>query len=209
LGTANIYIDGFNFYYRCVKGTPYKWLDPAALAAILLPHEQIKRIRYFTARVSSRPYNPDAPKRQQVLLRALETLPNLTIFYGHFLTSTVRMPLARSLPGGPKFADVIKTEEKGSDVNLASYLLLDAFRQDCELAFVISNDSDLAEPIRIARQEFGLRVGLGLPVTGTESITLKNAVDFFRRIRLGQLQASQFPNSMSDANGAFSKPATW
>jgi hypothetical protein len=37
---------------------------------------------------------------------------------------------------------VIKTEEKGSDVNLATYLLLDAFKQDCEAAVVISNDSD-------------------------------------------------------------------
>src|SRR5262245_47530718 len=157
MGVANVYIDGFNFYYRCVKDTPYKWLNPAALAAILLPSEQIKRIRYFTARVSARPNNPDSPKRQQVFLRALETLPNLTVTYGHFLTNTVRMPLARPVPGGPRFADVIKTEEKGSDVNLASHLLLDAFRQDCEIAFIISNDSDLAEPIKIARHEFGIR----------------------------------------------------
>ena len=25
--TANVYIDGFNLFYRCLKGTPYKWLD--------------------------------------------------------------------------------------------------------------------------------------------------------------------------------------
>ena len=209
MGTANVYIDGFNFYYRCVKGTPYKWLNPAVLAAILLPKEQIKRIRYYTARVSARPSDPDIPRRQQVYLRALETLPNLTITFGHFLTNVVRMPLAYPPATGPKFAHVIRTDEKGSDVNLASHLLLDAFRQDCDLALVISNDSDLAEPIRIARQEFGLRVGLGLPVSGTESITLVNVVDFWRRIRLGQLKASQFPDSMSDAAGTFSKPATW
>lgn len=62
---------------------------------------------------------------------------------------------------------------------------------------------------KIARQEFGLRVGLGLQVTGTESITLVNVVDFFRRIRLGQLKASQFTVTLTDATGTFSKPATW
>ena len=209
MGTANVYIDGFNFYYRCVKGTPYKWLNPAALAALLLPQEQGKRIRYYTARVSARPNDPDAPRRQQVYLRALATIPNLTITYGHFLTSRIMMPLANPPAVGAKFAKVIKTEEKGSDVNLASHLLLDAFRQDCELALVISNDSDLAEPIRIARQEFGLRVAVALPISGTESITLINAVDFWRRIREGQLKASQFPDAMSDPDGPFSKPAQW
>ncbi len=27
-----MYTDGFNFYYGSLKGTPYKWLDPYALA---------------------------------------------------------------------------------------------------------------------------------------------------------------------------------
>jgi hypothetical protein len=48
------------------------------------------------------------------------------------------MPLAHPRPGGPAAVEVIKTEEKGSDVNLATYLLLDAFRRDCDTAIVIS-----------------------------------------------------------------------
>lgn len=24
---TRIYIDGYNFYYGCLRGTPYKWLD--------------------------------------------------------------------------------------------------------------------------------------------------------------------------------------
>jgi len=51
---ANVYIDGFNLYYGCLKGTLDKWLDPAALARRLLPADTIKRIRYFTARPPSR-----------------------------------------------------------------------------------------------------------------------------------------------------------
>ena len=39
-----------------------------------------------------------------------------------------------------------KTEEKGSDVNLASHLLLDAFRGDFDVAAILSNDSDWSHP---------------------------------------------------------------
>ena len=58
------------------------------------------------------------------------------------MTTTTRMPLAQQPAFGPKTVEVIKTEEKGSDVNLATYLLVDAFRRDAEAFVVISNDSD-------------------------------------------------------------------
>lgn len=206
---TNIYIDGFNLYYGCVKGTPFRWLDVARLSSLLLPKgHQIHRIRYFTARVSARPKDPDAPTRQQIYLRALATLPNLSISFGHFLTSKVRMPLAAPVLNGPTHALVIKTEEKGSDVNLASHLLLDAFRQDCDAAFVVSNDSDLLEPIRIARREFGLTVGLACPHKRPSHV-LQQEADFVRTIRAGALRASQFPPVLTDTTGTFSKPAVW
>jgi hypothetical protein len=55
---------------------------------------------------------------------------------------------------------VVKTEEKGSDVNVATCLMLDACRRDCEAVVVITNDSDLREPLRIVREELGLVVGV-------------------------------------------------
>jgi hypothetical protein len=118
------------------------------------------------------------------------------------------MPLADPPPSGPKFVRVIKTEEKGSDVNLASHLLLDAFRKDASAAFVVSNDSDLLEPIRIVRQQFGLEVGLACPHQ-RPSLVLVPEVDFLRTIREGVLRASQFPTILSDAKGTFSKPPAW
>jgi hypothetical protein len=47
---TNVYVDGFNLYYGCLKGTPYKWLDLGALCQVLLPPNKIQRIRYFTPR---------------------------------------------------------------------------------------------------------------------------------------------------------------
>ena len=158
-----VYIDGFNLYYGAVKDTRYRWLDLEALCSRLLPKDDITKIRYFTARVSARQGDPQQPQRQQIYLRGLRTLGLVTIHYGHFLTHTVRMPIANPRPGGPRTAEVTKTEEKGSDVNLASHLLLDAFRKSCDTAVVISNDSDLREPIRIAEEQLGIRVGIVNP----------------------------------------------
>ncbi|SEU34124.1 NYN domain-containing protein [Nonomuraea wenchangensis] len=144
---VNVYVDGFNLYYGCLKGTSYKWLDLSALCRKLLPRDDITRIRYFTARITARPGDPDSPTRQDTYLRALGTIPQMSVHYGHFQETRPRMPLATPDPSGPRTVKVIKTEEKGSDVNLASYLLLDSFHGDCDVAVVISNDSDLREPL--------------------------------------------------------------
>jgi uncharacterized LabA/DUF88 family protein len=208
--SANVYVDGFNLYYRSVKNTPYKWLNLAALAQNLVPQgTTIHRIRYFAATVRAVPGDPGKPTRQQVYFRALRTIQSMTIHLGHFLTHTVSMPLADPPPGGPVSVKVLKTEEKGSDVNLATYLLLDVFKQEADMALVISNDSDLAEPMRVVQQHFGMKVGIALPDGGTPSRTLMDCATFTKWIRRGVLAASQFPAILTDAKGTFAKPASW
>jgi hypothetical protein len=61
---TNVYVDGFNLYYGCLKGSPYRWLDLEALCAHLLPKHTIHRVRYFTARVAARPGKPHDPVHQ-------------------------------------------------------------------------------------------------------------------------------------------------
>src|SRR5258706_12911595 len=148
---THVYIGGFNLYYGAVRGTPYKWLDLSKRCNLLLAKHSIFKIRYFTARIKSRPHDPDAPTRQQVYLRALNTIPNLTIHLGQFLTHPVWMPDATSTSNPPKMLRVLKTEEKGSDVNLATYLLLDGFQNAYDTAVLVTNDSDLLEPLRVVR----------------------------------------------------------
>jgi uncharacterized LabA/DUF88 family protein len=205
---TNIYVDGFNLYYGSLKGTPYRWLDLGALSSRLLPKDRINRIRYFTASVSARADNPDAPQRQQVYMRALETIPGLSIHYGHYLSHETRMPLANPRPGGARTVAVVKTEEKGSDVNLATFLLLDAFQHDCDVAVVISNDSDLKLPIEVAQEQLGIKVGVVNPhPAGRRSRALKPT--FFKQLRTSALVTSQFPPMLNDANGQIHKPAAW
>ena len=205
---TNVYVDAFNLYYGCLKGTPYRWLDLGALCTRLLPNDDIGSIRYFTATVSARPDNPSAPQRQQVYLRALATIPGLSIHYGHYLSHVTRMPLAHPRPGGARTVEVMKTEEKGSDVNLATYLLLDAFKGECDVAVVISNDSDLKLPIEVAQSELGLWVGVINPhPPARRSRALRPT--FFKQIRSSALAACQFPPVLRDARGEIRKPARW
>ncbi len=206
---VNVYVDGFNLYYGAVTGTPYKWLDLRKLCRRLLhSQDEINRIRYFTALVESRPNDPQQPQRQQTYLRALETIPNLSIHYGHFLSRKVRMPLADPPDMGSRTVEVIKTEEKGSDVHLASLMLVDGFEGDYELAVVISNDSDLQTPIQIVRDHLDLKVGVLNPHRHL-SWPLRTACTFYKPIRTGVLKASQFPSTLEDAAGTITKPKAW
>ncbi len=203
-----VYIDGFNLYYGAVKGTANKWLDLEVLCRRLLPKDNLVKIRYFTALVAIRPSDPQQPARQQAYLRALATLPLVEIHYGHYLSHQVWMRLANPPSGGSAMVKVIKTEEKGSDVNLATYLLLDAFRQRCDTAVVISNDSDLAEPIRVAEQELGVKVGIINPQKPRHRSRAMTSA-FFKQLRPGVLATCQLPPTLQDANGLIHKPARW
>jgi len=203
-----VYIDGFNLYYGALRGSPYKWLDLEALCHRLLPNDEIRHIRYFTARITARPDDPQQAQRQETYLRALRTLPLVSIHFGHFLTHPIRLPLAHPGPSGPRTAQVLRTEEKGSDVNLASHLLLDAFQKTCDTAVVISNDSDLRVPIRIAEQELGVRVGIINPHPAKHrSRVLKGT--FFKQLRPAVLADCQLPETLTDDQGTITKPSVW
>ena len=204
-----VYVDGFNLYYGAVKDTPYKWLNIRRLCDLLIPAHSIARIKYFTARVSARKDDPDKPTRQQIYLRALRTLPDLEIVYGSFLSHDVMLPLAEPSPGGPRFARVTRTEEKGSDVNIAAHLVYDAYQHDFAAAVLVTNDSDLLEPIRIVRHELRLDVGILNPHRHTPSRVLTKHASFIKQIREGSLKSSQFPQTLQDAHGEFHKPGGW
>ena len=203
-----VYIDGFNLYYGALKGTPYKWLNLWQMCQLLLPKHNILKIKYYTAKVSARPSDPTQPIRQQTYLRALQTVPNLEVVYGQFLQSQVRMPLVSPLPGGPTSVLVIKTEEKGSDVNIATHMIHDGHLGRYEAAVIVSNDSDLVEPVKIVRNYLKKDVGMLNPHKHPSN-ALKHCVKFMKPIREGVLRSCQFPPTLTDATGTFHKPAGW
>ncbi|MBB3118803.1 NYN domain-containing protein [Pseudoduganella violacea] len=204
-----MYVDAFNLYFGSLKGTPYRWLNILAMCRAYLPGNDITAIKYFTAKVSARPNDPQQPARQQAYLRALVTIPCVEIIYGHYLSHTVRARLAVPPVSGPATVEVIKTEEKGSDVNLATHLIHDAHLNRFDIAVVVSNDSDLLTPIKLARADLGKLVGILNPQRHPSRALLPH-IDFLKQIRGSALAASQFPAQLLDARGrVIHKPIGW
>ncbi len=205
------YVDGFNLYYGSVKGTPNRWLDISRMFVALLPENyQIDGIKYFTARVTGSVKRA----RQTIYSRALNTIPNLEIILGNFTSHPTTMKLAAPGQGQNPFVQVVKIEEKGSDVNLATHLLIDGFSDRFDAAVVVTNDSDLKNPMGVVKNNLGKEMWILYP-TGqagarrTLHPALKQVSTHQRPIRSGVLGASQFPKEISDSKGSFKKPSTW
>jgi uncharacterized LabA/DUF88 family protein len=212
-----VYIDGFNLYNGAVKNTPHKWLDLGALCSALLPGRTIKMIRYFTAIVVDFPHDPHASIRQEVYLRALRTIPHLVVHRDGWFSQNARMlpqfPLAyRNPTKSPVCVQVLRMEEKRTDVDIATYLLVDCFAGDFDEAVVISNDSDLALPVEMVSRRFNKRIGVINPHSPRKmsSHLRKAATYYYQRISKAVLARCQFPPTVTDAAGkAITKPASW
>lgn len=215
---TNVYIDGFNLYYA-IKHTSYKWLNLSALCGRLLPGHTIQKIYYCTAKVIAFPHDPSAPARQELYFRALRTLPDVEIHdEGHFVQWAKvypEYPLLYYYPDflskPPKYVRVLKPEEKGTDVNIASFLLKDCFMNKFDKAVVISNDSDLATPIKITVNDCGKLVMVINPHRPHNSSRelVGVATEFRRTINNSAYAACQFNSVLTDISGTFTKPSSW
>ena len=102
---------------------------------------------------------------------------------------------------------VYKSQEKGSDVNLATYLLLDAFKALCDTAVVISNDSDLAQAIDVAQSQLGIKVGIINPHPRnrrSRELLGLNCL-FYKQVP----RQTQLPPVVHDSKGPIRKPNSW
>jgi hypothetical protein len=209
-----VYIDGFNLYNGCVKYSLHKWLNLRKLCESMLLGHEVATIKYFTAKVSARPDDPDQPARQMIYWRALRTIPGLEIIEGTFYETERSMPMADSchlhkmVDGRPPLVRVVRSEEKGSDVNLGAHMLWDGYKGFYEQAVVITNDSDLATPFTMVSKGLGLPVGIINPHEH-HSKKLKPLATFMARIREDDLANSQFDNPIRDAKGEIRKPDKW
>jgi len=203
-GRAILYVDGFNLFYGSLKGTPYRWLDLRHLAQLMLPDQDVIAVKYFTATVDS----PSGSVKQQLYMAALEQ-SGVQIYRGHFLSHAKLRPLkAACAQCGKTKVEVIITEEKGTDVNLATHLVYDACSDAFDVAAVLSNDSDLVTPIAFAREKCRKVVGVINPQRNPARALLK-AASFYKKLRTGVLAASQLPSVVEHAGRRLEKPRGW
>jgi uncharacterized LabA/DUF88 family protein len=212
---AIVYVDGFNLYYGALKATPLRWLNPVALSSHLFPPFEIIACRYFTAKVAEAKDLDGQAKRQANYWRALMTVSEIQIIEGHF---RMRKTWAKSANPPPDMVEIVRAEEKGSDVNLASHLLFDAFGASFDVALVVSGDSDLVTPIRMVTRNIGKPVGVINPqrLSGPSrrrcrgSTALKAVASYYRGgVTWAQLEKAQFPLKLRDDSGEFGPPPEW
>ena len=202
-----VYVDGFNLYYGAVKGTPWKWLDLAKLFGMIRPVDEIQRIRYFTAMVNG----PTKPN-QEIYLRALATTPLVEVILGNFKRKRVRCKVAACNHAGTKLFET--QEEKRTDVNIAIYMLDDAYQDKCDNFVLVSGDSDLVPAVRMIRHRFPTKqITVYVPAqhpARSHAVELRSSAHVNRNLPLNLLKHCQFANPLADLAGGFlQKPALW
>ncbi|MGL4178800.1 MAG: NYN domain-containing protein [Dermatophilaceae bacterium] len=189
---------------------------------------------YCTARVDA-VTNPSAAADQDVYLKALVASGSVDwIEYGNYVARTKRALLAVDRPQSRRpeiltsqwplmvqdrlgaavrdarfMVSYLHLEEKGSDVNVASHLLIDVLDQRVDAAVVVSNDSDLAYPLKEARGR--VPVGLVNPRDAPTAGSLRGTQsDGAGQHWWWKLHASAYTsNQLSDSAGGQTKPPGW
>ncbi len=205
---TTVYIDGFNFYYGQLKNTPFKWLNLEEFFKKTLGTEnELTKIKFFTARVQPTNRDPQINIRQDTYLRALGVCcPVVEVHFGHFLRHKI---YAENANPPPSTLEIFKTEEKGSDVNLALHLLNDAWANAYDCAVIVSNDSDLSTALKMVKEKHDKVLGLITPGAPKRkpSWQLKRYADFSKLIRSWTLSQSLLPDLIPGTE--LRKPTSW
>lgn len=228
------YIDGFNLYYGlknasfqadyqhlqkggrlsdCLGRSLY-WLNiHSVIAAHLARGDTCTAIKYFTAprklpklvsiTARERQRMLASNDRQRIFVEAIQTLPLVEVIPGFYAEKNPHT-CGKCGHARPSF------EEKGTDVNLASQMVCDAFDNRMDLAIVISADSDLAAPIA-AVQERGKKI-LALFAPGRKKAKhLREVVKECRNLTIKSIRGHTMPDVIQRGNGLppINRPPEW
>lgn len=216
------YIDGFNLYYglrqRGALITPqhptqkpypshtnkYKWLNIQKLAESLRPHDEVVKVKYFTAKIRN---DSASLNRQQTYLDALTSLNKVEVYYGRYLESHPVM-FTHPLTEPPQKVKVIKREEKGSDVNLCTHLIIDAMSGNFDAAAIISNDTDFCFPISYVKDTLKKPVYIFNPKSVPAKDLEKCSTSIYP-INNNMLSSCQFPKNVNTPKREVTCPLEW
>ena len=196
-----VYVDGFNLYFGMLDaGFDYcKWLNLKLLVENLLQqNQQLIEVNYFTSRVSN---NPDKQKRQNTYIEALESI-GVKIHFGNYQSDKIECKRCKHIWS--------TYNEKMTDVNIATQILIDAYQDKYDMAMLISGDSDLVPPIKAVHEIFkNKRVFVAFPPkrhNQSVAIVAKGSFTIGRK----KLVDSQFTNSAQKKDGfILNKPKDW
>lgn len=208
--STGVYIDGFNFYYGAARPHGIRWVDLRSMSQRILGKRHfVEQVYLYTALLHLRDGDGVPVRNHEIFLRAQRAAAGAKIILGTHVSSTRRLPLecADGTPG--PLVRVIQTTEKGTDVNLAVDLVHHALTRRHACAAVISNDSDLARALHVARFDGAMPVGLINPQPGKRSQRLAIEASFTKEIRRIDLASSLLPDRIQDKVGDIVRPLDW
>lgn len=165
---------------------------------LLKPDQALVHTKYFTSRVAA---PPDKVQRQTDYIEALQTLSDISIFYGKYQLNPHTCFNCGYVHNAPS--------EKMTDVNIAVELMQDAFQNAFDVAILISADSDLVAPVQAVRRLFPNKKIIVACPPGRYSVHLASMAAHFQ-IGRGPIAKSQFPDEVRTASGIILKrPSPW
>lgn len=196
-----VYIDGFNLYFGMLEAgfLQCKWLNVDKLVRNYLSlNQELVDIKFFTSRIS---HNPQKQKRQTTYLEAIETT-GVKIIYGLYKAKYIECENC----GHNWYA----SNEKMTDVNIATHLIIDAFQDKYDTAILISGDSDLVPPIKAVHENFSRKVVSVFFPPNRHNITVAGAAKGSQIIGRKKLVDSQFELEVKKKDGyVLKKPKEW
>lgn len=140
-------MDGFNLFHAldALRKAHLKWLDLRKLGQRILINrnaEQLVLVRYFTALKKS---SPQKLARHMEYISALQ-YEQVSVIKGHFVGKETECRNCNHA--------WIADNEKETDVNLALHIVVDAYRDLYDTAYIITADSDQGATFRMMRQLF-------------------------------------------------------
>lgn len=231
---TRVYVDGYNFYYGCLRATPYKWLDLLSLfESHILPSALIEDrghqlvcdllplgIKYFTAVIVEQAAKADDSVSCQARYHtALSKLhgTRIELIKGYYSLTESKSKIVD--PDDPKrwprFCQEItvwKLEEKQTDVNLALQLYHDALTGQVDHVVVATNDTDIAPALRMIRENTSVKVGVVVPTRDHQRVPNTDLVKYAHWTRThitdAELMACQLPRVIGGRKPTI-KPMSW
>ena len=199
------YIDGFNLYFglRSKGWQKYYWLDLVNMSRSLLkPDQSLKDCHYFTARIKSSNYSNQSIAKQNIWLDALKSRPDIVCHFGRYLVQSIKCNYCNST--------WMKHEEKMTDVNIATRLIVDAYEDRYDTALIVSGDSDLVPPIQYISEKFpDKRIVVVFP-PDRHSKYLKKIAHSYMPLGEDKLRNNLLPDEITGEGGfVLKRPAAW
>ena len=193
------FIDGYNLYHgidtinikREGDWHHLKWLNLRSLInEFTTPNvHKIVGVRYFTAFAG---WREESNKRHKKYVRALDVV-GVEVIEGRFKSAYKKCSLCG--------AEHEKHEEKETDVNIALHMLDAAYRDEFDLAILMTGDTDLVPAIRMLKSRFSekkIKV-IAPPYRGNHQ--MRHIGDKYRVVELPHIEKNLLPDMLTAKNG--------